>query len=136
MTRMDALRSERGSIMIGGLTKVVLLFAVLGLLLYDGVAIAYGHFTVSDHGALAADKAGDVWRSTRDVTKAYEAAQQTLDATGERIDPKTFSIAPETDTVRFVLTGQAPTFVAQRLSWTRELSVVTVTVVTDSAAPS
>jgi hypothetical protein len=133
---MNALRSERGSIVLGGLTKMVLLFAVLGLIVYDGVAIGYTHFSTADHGSLAADKAGDVWRETNDITKAYQAAQASLRASGERIDPKTFSIEPETDTVRFRLTGHAPTLVAQRIPWTRPMTVVEVQVVTASAAPS
>lgn len=121
--------------MLGGLTKLVLLFVVLGAILYDAVAIGYGHFSVSDHGALAADTAGDTWRQTGDITKAYQAAQRSLNSTGEKIDPKSFSIDPETDTVRFRLVGHAPTLVAQRIPFTRQLAVIDVTVATKSAAP-
>ena len=133
---MNALRSERGSIMLGGLTKLVLLFAVLGVMLYDVVSIGYTHFNATDHGALAADKAGDVWRDTGSIEQAYEAAQATLQPTGEKIVKKTFTIDPETDAVSFRLTTHAKTLVAERIPFTRSLTVVEAQIATTSAAPN
>lgn len=133
---MNALRSERGSIVLGGLTKLVLLFAVLGVIVYDGVAIGYAHFNAADHGALAADKAGDVWRETGSIEQAYAAAAQSLQSTGEKIQKKSFTIDRETDTVSFRLTTHAKTLVAQRIPFTRSLTEISAQVVTTSAAPN
>jgi hypothetical protein len=132
---MNALRSERGSMVLGGLAKLVLLFAVFGLIVYDGVAIGYAHFTAADHGALAADKAGDVWRDTNDIEQAYLAAQATLNGTGEKIIAKSFSIDQQ-DTVSFRLITHANTLLAQRIPFTKSLTKIEVQVVTTSAAPS
>ncbi len=133
---MNALRSERGSVLLGGLTKLALLLVVVGLIAYDGVAIGYARFSSAEHGKAAADKAGDVWRETGDIRSAYEAAQAKLDVTGETIDAPTFSIERETDTVSFRLTATAHTLVAQRLGFTKPMTLVDVEIVTDSAAPS
>ncbi|HYN75714.1 MAG TPA: hypothetical protein VEV13_05900 [Candidatus Limnocylindria bacterium] len=132
---MNALRSERGSVVVGGLTKLVIFLAVFGVVAYDAVAVAYTHFQAKDHGSVAADKAGDTWRETKDVKAAYDTARAALAPTGELIDPTTFGIDPETDTVTFQLTATAPTFMAQRLSYSRPWTVVTVEIATESAAP-
>jgi hypothetical protein len=132
---MDALRSERGSVVVGGLAKLAIFLAVFGVVAYDAVSVAYTHLQANDHGSLAADKAGDTWRETKDVKAAYDTARTTLASTGERIDPQTFTIDPDTDTVSFRLTTTAPTLVAQRLSYSRPWTVVTVEIATESAAP-
>ncbi len=132
---MNALRSERGSVVVGGLTKLLVLLAVVGVVAYDGIAIFSAQLSVAQHGQEAADKAGQVWREANKIQAAYDAAQAALDPTGEVIDPATFTIEPETDTVSFRLTGSAPTFLAHRIGLTRELTVIEVEVVTQSAAP-
>ncbi len=133
---MNALRSERGSVALGGLTKLLLLLGLVGVLVYDGVSIAYHRVSAADHGASAADVAGETWRQTQDAQAAYEAAQATLSTTGEVIIPQSFSIDPSTDTVRFTLTTTAKTLAAYRLSITRGLTEIEATIETSSVAPS
>ncbi len=133
---MNALRSERGSVVVGGLTKLLLLLLVVGVIAYDGIAIGYTKFSASNHGKSAADIAGDVWRETGDINKAYEAAQAKLDPTGEKIVAKTFSIRSEDDTVSFTVTTTASTLIAQQVGFTRPMTKISVDIKTDSAAPS
>ena len=98
---MNALRSERGSIVLGGLTKLLMIaaLAALAVVAYDCAAIGYTQYSATDHGAVAADAAGERWRATHDITQAYDVAQQKLTPTGETINPKTFSIGAD-DTVQ------------------------------------
>ena len=122
--------------MLGGLTRLLLLLLVVGVILYDGVAIGSARFAVADHGASAADVAGDKWRETSNIQEAFDAAQQSLAGTGEVIDPTTFSINPDNDTVKFRITTTADTLVAKRLPFTRGMTVIVVDVETTSAAPN
>ncbi len=133
---MNALRSERGSVVVGGLTKLLLLLLVVGVVAYDGIAIGYTKFSASNHGKSAADTAGDVWRETGDIQKAYEAAQGKLNPTGEHIVPGTFQIVKDDDTVSFTVTTTASTLIAQQLGFTRSMTDISVDIKTDSAAPS
>lgn len=122
--------------MVGGMTKLLLLLLVVGVIVYDGVAIGAARFAAADHGASAADVAGDKWRETNNIQEAFDAAQHSLAATGETIDPTTFSINPDNDTVKFRITTTADTLVAKRLPFTRDLTVIVAEIETTSAAPN
>lgn len=133
---MNALRSERGSIVLGGLIKLLMIavVAALAVVAYDCAAIGYTRYGAADHGAVAADAAGERWRATHDITQAYDVAQQKLTPTGETINPKTFSIGAD-DTVSFDVRSTASTLLAQHLSSTRHYTVLVVHIETTSIAP-
>ena len=130
---MNALQSERGSVVLGALTKL-LLVALVAAVAYDAAAIGYAHYEAADHGATAGDKAGDSWRESQDVKEAYHAAVTSLGGTDETIDAKSFTVNAD-ETVTFQLRVPAKTLVAQRLSFTRHLSVVVVHIHASTVAP-
>jgi hypothetical protein len=130
---MNALQSERGSVVLGALTKL-LVVALVAVVAYDAAAIGYAHYQAVDHGATAADQAGESWRASQDVKQAYHAAAKALAGTNETIDAKSFTIGAD-GTVTFEVTVPAKTLVAQRLSFTRNLTVAVAHISASTAAP-
>ena len=87
--------SDSGSIVLGWLTKLVVLFAVLGVLAFDGVQLVVAHFGAADDATTAANAAADAFKQTHDVQKAYNAAVVALTNDKDSVETKTFSIAAD-----------------------------------------
>jgi Flp pilus assembly protein TadG len=84
--------SDRGSIVIGWLTKLVILFAVLGFLAYDGVALITSNYDAADDATTAASAAADEYRATKSVQAAYDAAVKAVDGKGDTVETRTFQV--------------------------------------------
>ena len=80
--------------MIGWLARLVILFAVLGFLAYDGFTLMVSNFGASDDAGVAASAAADAYKGTNDVRAAYDAAVKALDGKPDTVETKTFSIDP------------------------------------------
>jgi len=106
-------RQERGDIVLGWLTKLALALGVLGLLAFDGIALAQARFQASDRATTAASAAADDYRSSHDLQKAYNAAFATLSG-GDTIETKTFTVAPD-GTVTLRLHHEATTLIVSRI---------------------
>jgi hypothetical protein len=85
--------SDSGSIVVGWLARLVILFAVLGFLAYDGFTVMVSNFAASDDAGVAASAAADAFKSTNDVRAAYDAAVKAVeDKKGDVVETKTFQI--------------------------------------------
>lgn len=84
--------SDSGSIVIGWLTRLVILFAVLGFLAYDGLSLVTANYGAADDAAVAASAAADTYKGTNNVQAAYEAAVESVAGKGDTIEPKTFQV--------------------------------------------
>ena len=84
--------SDSGSIVIGWLARLVILFAVVGFLAYDGVMLVVANFGASDDASTAAGAAADAYKSTGNIQSAYNAAVQAVAGKGDTVETKTFSI--------------------------------------------
>jgi hypothetical protein len=84
--------SDSGSIVVGWLTRLVALFAVLGFLAYDGVMLVTANFAASDDAGVAASAAADSYAATKDVRSAYAAAVKAVADKSDVVETKTFSI--------------------------------------------
>jgi hypothetical protein len=84
--------SDRGSIVIGWLARLVILFTVLGFLAYDGVTLMVANFGASDDAGVAASAAADTFERTKDVRSAYDSAVKALDGKPDKVETDTFSI--------------------------------------------
>lgn len=113
--------SDRGDIVLGWLTKIVVVLAVAGLGLFDAISVASTAMTLSDQGSYAAREASEVWQQTGSVQQAYDAAVAT--ATEQNpvnvVDPKTFRI-DEDNTVRLQVSRTATTILLYRWGRTAE----------------
>jgi hypothetical protein len=104
---------DRGDIVLGWLTKVVVVLGVLGLLSFDGVSLVQARFQASDRATTAASEAADSYKSTKDLQKAYDAAMATVHD-GDTIETKTFTIADD-GTVTLRLHHKATTLLVRRV---------------------
>jgi hypothetical protein len=118
-------RSDRGDIVLGWLTKLTVVLALLGLVAFDGISLALGRFRAEDRAAAAAREAVDAWRSTKDVQRAYEAA---LAETGpeDTVAPTSFSVDPA-GAVTLTLQHRVATLVVEKVGPLRDLATSTVT---------
>lgn len=110
---MISARCDRGDIVLGWLTKVVVVLGVLGLLSFDGVSLVQARFQASDRAATAASDAADAYKSSKDPQQAYDAAVATL-KDHDTIETKTFTVADD-GTVTLRLHHEATTLFLHRV---------------------
>lgn len=89
------MRTDDGSIVIGWLSKLVVLFALFGVIAYDGVNVVVANFGAADDAATAAREATDTFQRTKDVQAAYDAAVATLDGAGDAVETATFRVGDD-----------------------------------------
>jgi Flp pilus assembly protein TadG len=83
--RTAARTQDGGAIVLGWLTKLAVTLGLLGLLAFDGIALATAHFSASDDAATAARTAAENYATSKDVNAALAAATQEVAAKGEKI---------------------------------------------------
>ncbi|HUR51134.1 MAG TPA: hypothetical protein VMZ11_03315 [Mycobacteriales bacterium] len=84
--------SDSGSIVVGWLGRLVVLFAVLGLLAYDGFTVMVASFGAADDAGVAANAAADSFKAKGDIQLAYDSAVQAVAGKGDTVDTKTFQV--------------------------------------------
>lgn len=109
--RLD--RSDRGDIVLGWLTRLVVLLGLLGLLGFDGISLAQARFQAADRATTAAAAAADDYKVNHDLQKAYNAALATV-GTGDTIETSTFAVTPD-GTVTLRLHHEATTLLVGRI---------------------
>jgi hypothetical protein len=117
--------NERGSIVLGWITKLLVGFALAGVVLFDAMSVGTTYSSVADQGSFAARQASDTWSSTRDLQKAYVMASTTATESNPLnvIDPKTFRVDPN-GTVHLKITRTATTLVLYRIGPLKHFGVV------------
>src|SRR3954451_2911609 len=123
---MDTLRRDRdrGSIVIGWLTKLVVVLAVVGVILFDVVSVSAARIGAEDDASKAAQAAGFEWRSSHDVQRAYEVAVENLPSDSETIPAKSFVI-DNAGSVRLVVHRETRTMLVQHIGPLKQYTVVT-----------
>lgn len=117
------LRCERGSIVIGWFTKVVVVLAVLAVVLFDGISIGLAHMNESSDAQAAAAAASDTWMSTHDPSQALASASSYANQRGETVIASTFQVAAD-GTVTLTLREQVKTMVVRYLGPLKKLALV------------
>jgi hypothetical protein len=125
------MEGDRGDIVLGWLTRLVVALAVAGVIGFDLVALGVGRLQAEDRAAAAADAAVSTWSGgSKDVQAAYDAALARLAEDGgeavDTIDPTTFTVAPD-GTVTLTLEHTAPTLIVEKLSAARAWATSRVT---------
>jgi hypothetical protein len=85
-------RSDSGAIVLGWLTKLVVMFTFFGVLLFDGIAIMAATFGAADDATFASAMAADNYRTTASVQQAYDAAVSALDGKPSTVQTEDFTI--------------------------------------------
>ena len=118
MRRVRADSGERGDIVLSWLSKLVVVLGLAGIVFFDAISVGVTATTLTDQGNIAARESSEVWRSTKSVQKAYEAAVTTsLESNPlNTIDTESFRI-DEDNTVHLTISREATTLVLHR--WSR-----------------
>jgi cytoskeletal protein RodZ len=106
-------QGDRGDIVLGWLTKLIVVFGVLGLIGFDGISLVQAHFQAADRATTAASAAADEYKNSHDVQKAYNAAFATV-AGDDTIETKTFQVSQD-GTVKLRLHHTATTLVLRHI---------------------
>ena len=111
---MDTLHRDSGSIVIGWLTKLAVVLAVVGVALFDVVSVTAAGIGAEDDANSAASAAGFEWHNTHNVQSAYDAAVESLPSDSESIPVKSFVI-DSAGTVRLVVHRVTRTMLVQHI---------------------
>lgn len=106
--------SDRGDIVLGWLTKLVVTLSLLGVVGFDLISLASTRFQAEDHAQSAVRAAAGAWNGPASLQAAYDAAVAEVVVHGDTIDPSSFSVAPD-GTVRLTLLRTAPTLVLEKV---------------------
>lgn len=119
---------DGGDIVIGWLSKLALVIAVIGVALFDGIAIGTTQLAITDQASVAARAASGAWQSTQNVQTAYETALAAAHEANNlnEIPAESFTIDPD-GTVHLVLRREATTFVVHRSEHTRPWAQLSTT---------
>ena len=103
---------DRGDIVLGWLTRIVIVLGIAGLGLFDAISVGTTAVSLSDQGNFAAREASEAWQSTDSVQAAYDAAVESATEANPHnvVDPKTFTIDPD-NTVHLTVSRTATTIV-------------------------
>jgi hypothetical protein len=117
--------SDRGDIVLGWLTRLTVVLALAGLVVFDVISLGVGRLRAEDSAAQAARAAVSTWRDTQDVQRAYEAAlAQTRPE--ETIAPTSFTVTPE-GAVTLTLRHTASTLVVEKVGPLRRYATSSAT---------
>jgi hypothetical protein len=118
---------DRGSIVLGWLTKVTVGLALAGALFFDTFSLMATQLGAQDQAAAAAQSAAWTWRQTSDIQATYDAAARTIDpATTAEIDLTSFRVDPD-GTAVVTVTRTAPTFLLKYVPPLRKFIEATAT---------
>lgn len=116
---------DGGGIVLGWLTKLVVVMALVGVVLFDGLSITASRLSIEDQGFQAAREASSEWQRSRDVQLAYDTAVSiAVEAnTLNEVLPATFVAAPD-GTVDLDMHREAATLVVHRIGWVADWALV------------
>lgn len=119
---------DRGDIVLGWLTRLVVVLGVVGVLGFDAVALGVGRLTAEDRAQQAARAAVQAWAQTPDVQAAYRAAVAEVDPVEDSIPPGGFAMAPD-GAVTLTLEHTSTTLVLEKVAplrtWATSRTTVT-----------
>ena len=119
--------SDRGGIVLGWLTKLIVVLSLVGLVGFDLVSLGASQLRAEDHAQAAARAAVDAYTGPADLQAAYDAALAEVLPDGDTIDPQSFAFTSE-GAVTLTLHMTAPTLLLDKVSALREHTRVQRTV--------
>lgn len=120
------LARDAGSIVIGWLTKLVAVLAIIGVMAFDALSIGAAHVSATDDADSAASAAQTAWAAKHDVQTAYNAAAASLTNPSEQVLTRGFAVDPD-GTVHLLLRRTvSTTLVLRHLGPLKKYTVFTV----------
>lgn len=117
---------DAGGIVLGWLTKVALVAAIIGVIGFDGINVGLAHLNTVDDGGNAAQAASQKYETTHDINLAFAAARAAVNS-HEVVDQAGFSIDPD-GTAHLTLTNTIHTLLLYRTKQTEKWAEITVKV--------
>jgi hypothetical protein len=126
--RLAAVDDDRGDIVLGWLTKLMVTLSVLGLVGFDLIALGVNRVQAEDRAATAARAAASSPDAAKDVQQAYDAAVASLaeDESEHRVDPESFHVA-EDGSVTVTVERTTTTLLVERVGPLRDWATATGT---------
>ena len=112
---------------LGWLTRLALVLAVVGVLALDALSWTSARVGAQDSAEGAARTAATTFQQTRQVQRAYDAALAQVAASGDTIDASSFRAAPD-GVVTLTLRREASTIVLHRIAPLRHWTQLSATV--------
>ena len=122
---MREAQTDTGSIVIGWLVKVAVVIAILGVSLFDAIAVTSAHMSATDDANSAASAAAWEYRNSHNAASALGAATDAITSPNEQIVPDSLTIASDgsaTITIKRTIT----TVVMHDIGPLKKYTVVTV----------
>jgi len=113
---------DRGSIVLGWLTRLTVTLALLGIIGFEVLSVVVTKVQVQDIGQSSAQSAIASYQQNKDPATAYEAASAYAEGEGATIPKKSFAI--DSESVTFDLQKVAPTLFLYR--WDKSASLAEV----------
>ncbi len=123
MAGSSRLYDDRGDVVLGWLTKLMVAFAVVGLAVIDGVSVVKAHYGATGDADVAASRASAAYALRHDKSEAYAAALDYAIGNDEAIAKGEFHVNAKTGAVALTLTRTADTVVLSRLPPLRKFGV-------------
>ena len=117
-------RRDSGSIVLGWLTKLMVILLLVGVVLFDFVAVGVARMSASDDANMAAQAASAEWAHSHNVQQAYDAAVEAVSNPAEHVLVRGFTI--DTDgSAHLLLRRDVTTIVAYRIGALKKYTTVT-----------
>ncbi len=117
---------DRGDIVLGWLTRLVVVLGLGGLLAVDGASLLSTRVHVEDAATQAARAAADAWPGSGHVQVAYDAAVASLTSPADSVQAPTFRVTPG-GTVTLTVDTTASTLLVRRIGPLRPLTRMSAT---------
>jgi hypothetical protein len=119
---------DRGDIVLGWLTRLTVIMALVGVALFDAISVGTTTANVADQGTTAALAASATWDETKNVQAAYDSAVASVTEQNAQneLDPHAFSIDAD-GTVHLTVSRDAKTLVLYRWGKTAKWAHVSQT---------
>ncbi len=114
---------DAGGIVVGWMTKLAVIAAIVGLIGFDAISVGLGHLSTSDDGGKAVQAASQTFQSSHNLQQAYVAATRAVNP-NEVVNQAGFAVDPD-GTAHLSVTNKVHTLVLFRLSVTRKWTVIT-----------
>jgi len=121
---MNCKGRDSGSIVLGWLTKLIVVLLLGGVVLFDCVSVGVARMSATDDANTAAQAASGEWAHSHNVQDAYNAAVEAITSPAERVLVRGFTITPD-GSVRLILRRDVTTLVAHDISPLKKYTVVT-----------
>ena len=115
---------DRGDVVVGWLTRLIVVFAIVGVCLIDVVSVVQAHFGAQGDADLAATNASTAYAVRHNTADAYAAAVMVASGNEETIDKHAFRV-DRAGNVTLKLTRTAQTVALEHLPPLRKFGVIT-----------